>query len=148
MKCPKIEEFQFRFIFCLKIDHVPISWNAPLFYLRIFWNAPFFPFSKSDRNNEEKDKSDDLILNWSFFWKLNLNLSKFSFIVSVKSEFVDIELHSGWLKLVIRHQVLQNVHDLLEKKMYLIVKLQNQPWEWHIEKRRFYSNIFVIILTT
>ena len=148
MKCPKIEEFHFRFLLCFKIDHVLISWNVPLFYVRIFWNAPFFPFSKSDRNNEEKDKSDDLILNWSFFWKLNLNLSKFSFIVSVKSEFVDIELHSGWLKLVIRHQVLQNVHDLLEKKMYLIVKLQNQPWELHIEKSRFYSNIFLTVLTT
>ena len=51
LKCPKIEEFYFRFIFCFKIDHVLISWNAPLFYVRIFWNAPFFPFSESDRKN-------------------------------------------------------------------------------------------------
>ena len=40
LKCPKIEEFHFRFIFCFKIDHV-----------LIFWNAPFFPFSESDRKN-------------------------------------------------------------------------------------------------
>ena len=42
LKCPKIEEFHFRFIFCFEIDHVLIFWNAPLFYVRIFWNAPFF----------------------------------------------------------------------------------------------------------
>ena len=51
LKCPKIEEFHFRFIFSYKIDHVLIFWNAPLFHVRIFWNAPFFPFSESDRKN-------------------------------------------------------------------------------------------------
>ena len=42
LKCPKIEQFYFRLIFCFKIDHVLISWNALIFYVRIFWNAPFF----------------------------------------------------------------------------------------------------------
>ena len=51
MTFPKIEEFHFRFLFGLQIDHVLIFWNAPLFYVRIFWNAPFFPFSESDRKN-------------------------------------------------------------------------------------------------
>ena len=31
LKSPKIEEFHFRFIFCFKIDHVLIFWNAPFF---------------------------------------------------------------------------------------------------------------------
>ena len=39
LKCPKIEEFQFRFIFCFKIDHV--CFNAPLFYVR-FFKYPIF----------------------------------------------------------------------------------------------------------
>ena len=32
LKCPKIEEFHFRFLFCFKIDHVLKFWNA-LFFL-------------------------------------------------------------------------------------------------------------------
>ena len=51
LKCPKIEEFHFRFLFCFKIDHVRKIRNAPLFYVRNIWNAPFFPFSESDRKN-------------------------------------------------------------------------------------------------
>ena len=55
LKCPKIEEFHFRFIYSFKIDHVLIFWNAPLFYVRIFWNAPFFSFSESDRKWTENE---------------------------------------------------------------------------------------------
>ena len=36
MKCPKIEECHFRFLFYFKIDHVLIFCNAPPFYVRIF----------------------------------------------------------------------------------------------------------------
>ena len=39
-KCPKIEEFHFRFLFCFKIDHVLFIRNAPLFYVRNIWNIP------------------------------------------------------------------------------------------------------------
>ena len=42
MKCPKIEQYHFRFLYCFWIDHVVFFWNAPLFYVRFFWNAPFF----------------------------------------------------------------------------------------------------------
>ena len=42
LKCPKIEDFSFRWIFCFKIDHVLFFWNTPLFWARIFWNTPFF----------------------------------------------------------------------------------------------------------
>ena len=49
LKCPKIEEFHFWFLFGFKIDHVRINRNAPFFYVRNIWNAPFFPFSESDQ---------------------------------------------------------------------------------------------------
>ena len=51
LKCPKIEEFHFRFLFCSKIDHVRIIRNAPFFHIRNIWNAPFSPFSESHRKN-------------------------------------------------------------------------------------------------
>ena len=41
LKCPKIEEFHFRFLFGLKIDHVLIFWNAPLFMFE-FFEMPHF----------------------------------------------------------------------------------------------------------
>jgi len=50
LKCPKIEEFHFRFLFCFKIDHVLIFWSAPLFYVRSFLNASFF---LSDSENHD-----------------------------------------------------------------------------------------------
>ena len=48
-------------IFGLKIGHVLIFRNAPLFYVRIFWNAPFF------LSDSEKGKSGALqkISTWS-----------------------------------------------------------------------------------
>ena len=51
LKCPKIDEFHFRFLFSFKIDHVLKFWNPLLSYVRKFWNAQFFPFSKSNRKN-------------------------------------------------------------------------------------------------
>ena len=51
LKCPKIEDFHFRFISRFQTSHVFFLWNAPIFYVRIFWNAPFFPFSESDGKN-------------------------------------------------------------------------------------------------
>ena len=46
-KCPKIEEFHFRFLFCFKIDHVHFFRNARFSYhirLALFLKCPFFPF--------------------------------------------------------------------------------------------------------
>ena len=36
LKCPKFEEFHFRFLSCFKIDHVLISWNTPLLMFEFF----------------------------------------------------------------------------------------------------------------
>ena len=51
LKCPKFEQFHFRFISRFKTSHVLFFRNAPFFYTKKFWNAPFFPFSKWDRKN-------------------------------------------------------------------------------------------------
>ena len=51
-KCSKIEEFQFRFFFCFKIDHVHFFRNAQLSYhirFSFFSKCPIFPVSESDR---------------------------------------------------------------------------------------------------
>ena len=45
LKCPKIEEFHFRFLFCFKIDHM------------FFSKCPTFLFSKSDRENGPKKRT-------------------------------------------------------------------------------------------
>ena len=50
LKCPKIEEFHFRFLFCFKIDHM------------FFSKCPTFLFSKSDRENGAFQKTN--IKNW------------------------------------------------------------------------------------
>ena len=45
-KCPKIEEFHFRFLFCFKIDHVHFFRNARFSYhirLALFLKCPIFP---------------------------------------------------------------------------------------------------------
>ena len=53
-KCPKIEEFYFRFLFCFKIDHVHFFRNARFSYhirLALFLKCPIFPISESNRKN-------------------------------------------------------------------------------------------------
>ena len=45
-KCPKIEEFHFRFLFCFKIDHVHFFRNARFSYhirFALFLKCPIFP---------------------------------------------------------------------------------------------------------
>ena len=42
LKCPKIEEFHFRFLFGFKIDHVSFIWNDPFLYLRNIWKMAHF----------------------------------------------------------------------------------------------------------
>ena len=51
LKCPKIQEFHFRFLRCFTIDHVGIIQKTPLFYVRNIRNA-FFPFH--DQIKKEK----------------------------------------------------------------------------------------------
>ena len=49
LKCPKIESFHFRFIFCFKIGHV-LFLKYPTF-LCSFFKCLIFPISESDRKN-------------------------------------------------------------------------------------------------
>ena len=46
-KCPKIEEFYFRFLFCFKIDHVHFFSKCPIFLsykVRSFFEMPDFSY--------------------------------------------------------------------------------------------------------
>ena len=74
LKCPKIEEIHFRFIFSFQIDRVLFFWNAPLFHVRIFWNASFFPFSESDRKNGAFQKITTSILKLKMNRKWNSSI--------------------------------------------------------------------------
>ena len=51
LRCLKIGEFHFRFLFSFKIDHVSIIWNAPFLNVRKLWNDPFFLLDSENGEN-------------------------------------------------------------------------------------------------
>ena len=82
-KCPKIEEFHFRFFFCFKIDHVHFFRNAKLSYhirIAFFSKCPFFPIWFWNGKNGAFRKK------WKPYMVRKLGISRKMHVINFKTE--------------------------------------------------------------